>query len=1287
MVKNKIIKISKFAAIFLIIGVFCFIMSFSMGVGKIYAQGNGIKVFIDPGHGGRDPGAVRYNLYEKDANLGIALKLKSKLEASGFTVIMRRTGDSYHTLDQIVSMANNSGADIFLSIHNNAAISPYAHGTETYWCANGVNGSSQFASLVQTHLLNQIGRANRGVKTANFRVIKYTNMAAALVECAFVSNQAEANLLKTDSFREKCATGLFNAINSFAQGIDKSSGNYTDTSGTNSAGFTIAVDQPKNNSTFSKDFLASGWAADLKNSPPNNLAKVDFYNGQERSDDNFLGTASRFERPDLGNPAILHSGYMIRIYPEDLNKGENLIYLYACDNNDNYNYGIIKVNIIKDDGSDEETNLSPTANPGSLYEGLVGGEITFDGSGSSDSDGEIIEYQWDFGDGSTGAGASPTHIYNEASTYTAVLTVKDNDNASSAGVSTSVVISEEADEEEAGEEEGEVQQSESQFGVVSNSTNIIGYVSLTVDDLVRIFEDKNSSKVDKARRIAPIYIQYGEMFDMRVDIAWAQMIHETGFLEYTGDVSPEQNNFVGIGATGGGVPGNSFATEELGIIAHYAHLAWYYYPDHINQYCNSTYDPRHFGSSHYRYTGDTTLGFLNGRWAPGATYTGKIVLFANQVIQGIGEQDPEEEQEVVAEAGNDQNGNVGDTLTFDASGSTISPLSDTTVIAYSWDWDGDGEYDETIEETVISHIFEEAGVYEVGLKVTAFDNIESTDTVTVTVNEIPTANTGDPYEGLVDEEITFDGSGSSDSDGEIIEYQWDFGDDSTGAGSNPIHTYNEADIYIVTLTVVDDSDAVSITASTTATISVDTEEEESDNQIPNANPGGPYEGLVGGEITFDGSGSSDSDGEIVEYLWDFGDGSTGAGSNPTHTYSEADTYTVTLTVVDDSDESSTTGSTTATISVDTKDEEESEESEQTVIADAGEDKNGFVGDTLTFDASGSTISPPSSETTVTYSWDWNEDGQYDENVQEAVITHQFNDADTFTVLLKVTAFDDKTSTDTVTVIISENNNSPTANPGGSYEGLVGGDITFDGSGSADPDGEIIEYQWNFGDGNTGAGASIAHIYSTAGTFTLSLVVKDDDGASSNAATTTVVVLEPPQVSPVNTVPITNATNVVGYTEVTVDQLVQIFINRGSSKVDWARRIAPIYIQYGKLFNFRADIAWAMMCHETGFLEYTGDVSPDQKNFCGMGATGGGVPGNSFATEELGIIAQYAHMAWYYYPTHINQYCNSTYDPRHFGSYHYRYTGNTTLGFLNGRWAPGATYTGKIILFANQIYGF
>jgi hypothetical protein len=166
---------------------------------------------------------------------------------------------------------------------------------------------------------------------------------------------------------------------------------------------------------------------------------------------------------------------------------------------------------------------------------------------------------------------------------------------------------------------------------IKSMTSMVGYIDVSVEKLVGLFEKRNPAKLERARRLAPIYIQYGRMFNIRADIAWAQMCHETGFLEYTGDVKPDQNNFAGIGATGGGVPGNSFATEELGIIAQYAHLAWYYFPDHVNKYCSLEYDPRHFENVHKYYTGDTSLGYLNGRWAPGATYTDKIVLFANEI--------------------------------------------------------------------------------------------------------------------------------------------------------------------------------------------------------------------------------------------------------------------------------------------------------------------------------------------------------------------------------------------------------------------------------------------------------------------------------------------------------------------------------------------------------------------------------------------------------------------------------------------------------------------------------
>lgn len=86
--------------------------------------------------------------------------------------------------------------------------------------------------------------------------------------------------------------------------------------------------------------------------------------------------------------------------------------------------------------------------------------------------------------------------------------------------------------------------------------------------------------------IARLYVEWGYSFGIRADVAFAQMLHETSFLRYGGDIVASQNNLAGIGVTGGR-PGNSFASLEAGVIAHYAHLAWYSYPDHRNEYCNS----------------------------------------------------------------------------------------------------------------------------------------------------------------------------------------------------------------------------------------------------------------------------------------------------------------------------------------------------------------------------------------------------------------------------------------------------------------------------------------------------------------------------------------------------------------------------------------------------------------------------------------------------------------------------------------------------------------------------
>jgi hypothetical protein len=152
--------------------------------------------------------------------------------------------------------------------------------------------------------------------------------------------------------------------------------------------------------------------------------------------------------------------------------------------------------------------------------------------------------------------------------------------------------------------------------------------------------------------LAKLYVVYGRRFGLRADMAWAQMIHETGYGDYGGDVKPEQNNMAGIGATGG-VPGNSFATAELGVIAQYAHLAWYIYPDHLDDpYCRSSLvpekpgdpppwpgDPRHFVAADGRpHRGNVrTVIDLSGRWAvPGIGYGVALQHIANGIEVTLG---------------------------------------------------------------------------------------------------------------------------------------------------------------------------------------------------------------------------------------------------------------------------------------------------------------------------------------------------------------------------------------------------------------------------------------------------------------------------------------------------------------------------------------------------------------------------------------------------------------------------------------------------------------------------
>jgi mono/diheme cytochrome c family protein len=160
-------------------------------------------------------------------------------------------------------------------------------------------------------------------------------------------------------------------------------------------------------------------------------------------------------------------------------------------------------------------------------------------------------------------------------------------------------------------------------------------------------------------------------------------------------------------------------------------------------------------------------------------------------------------------------------------------------------------------------------------------------------NGRPVANAGGPYSGEAGTTlIQFDGSASSDPDNDPLTYAWNFGDGNDGTGMMPTHTYAAAGNFTVTL-IVNDSTASSDPGVTSAAISG-----APVNLAPMANAGGPYAGQPGQPVTFDGSGSSDPNGDALTYAWDFGDGAMGSGATTTHSYAGAGTYTISLVVND-----------------------------------------------------------------------------------------------------------------------------------------------------------------------------------------------------------------------------------------------------------------------------------------------------------------------------------------------------------------------------------------------------
>jgi len=416
----------------------------------------------------------------------------------------------------------------------------------------------------------------------------------------------------------------------------------------------------------------------------------------------------------------------------------------------------------------------PVADSGGPYNGTVGVQIAFDGSGSYDPDGTIISYEWDFGDGDTGTGVAPSHTYTTTGTYTVTLTVTDDEGKTDTTSTTAEII-------------------EQDYGDAPDPD----YPTLQASNGAR-------------HTLSGLFL--GASVDSEIDGQ-----PDTNAM---GDDTAASDDEDGVTFTSLLVPGDS---AQIDLVASAAGMvdAWIDYnrdgdwTDAGEQVFTSV--PVSAGSNSLSLTvpedavtGDTYARFrissTGGLSFDGAASDGEVEDYMIEITPA--------NQPPIADIGGPYLVDEGDTVTLDGSGSSDP---DDNIVSYEWDLDNDGEYDDAVGETT-TRVFNDNGIYTVGLKVTDSYGEYDTDTTTVTVSDLgPIAHlTGD---SLLDEGQpgSYDASGSTSSPDAIVLYEWDWdydGSTFTSSGDTSMtqsHVWNDDGTYTVVVRVTDDDGSSDIT--------------------------------------------------------------------------------------------------------------------------------------------------------------------------------------------------------------------------------------------------------------------------------------------------------------------------------------------------------------------------------------------------------------------------------------------------------------------------------------------
>lgn len=700
--------------------------------------------------------------------------------------------------------------------------------------------------------------------------------------------------------------------------------------------------------------------------------------------------------------------------------------------------------------------------------------VTFDSSESIDPDGTITARIWDFGDGSAGNGEKPVYIYKNPGTYLVTLTVTDDSGTSSAkdSATMTVVVNEkpiadagmnqvampgesvEFDGSGSFDPDGEIKKYSWNFGDQTQGTDGVqathafekpGIYTVRL----KVFDNSGHKK--------------GVGFDETRVIVNAQPVVRAG-----SDVFTAPNTDVVFKSDGSHDPDGKISSYE-----------WSFsdglFPAKTSRITRSFQNSGIYTAT-LRVTDDS--GAANSHAQESITVHVNHRPSAKTSVKRISTCDS--------------------TIVFDASASA-DPDGDS--LQYTWNF-GDGTYEQS--GPVVIHTYEKGGKYPVVLTVndgSGLINAVSTASIHVNINRRPVADAGKDRTVCAGEIVLFDAGASSDPDGGALRYLWDFGEGSKVEGLNPAKIFKNGGIYNVTLTVEDSSGLTCNTDIDQMILQV--------AEAPVAEAGPDQTVCANTLVKFDGSGSRDFDGLVNAFSWDFGDGTSGGGRNPTHVYEMPGIYRTTLTITGDRiGNCNNTNSDEMTISV-----------YAAPLASFTGPSMVPAGDSAIFDSSMSSASKHNAAPTgdassveavkiISKTWDFG-DGTTGEGDN---VSHVYEKHGNYFVTLTVTT-DSKNECNNSSVKKPVTvNASPVAEAGEDMEASLFYPVVFDGSGSKDPDGAITRYFWDFGDGNTGEGIQARHSYESFGKYTVKLTVTDNTNVANNKEfdTLAVRVNDPPK---------------------------------------------------------------------------------------------------------------------------------------------------------------------------------